>query len=94
MAQPDSAGLLSIHLPSLLAHGTSGHPSNGLGLLDGVTHLVDGTPLGSGDDATWPAQSGIWTFHPRSSRLLAHYANTDGSEYLPRRVSIRAVAYN
>ncbi|KAK4689435.1 hypothetical protein P7C73_g673, partial [Tremellales sp. Uapishka_1] len=26
-----------------------------------------------------PFQSAIWTFHPRTSRLLAHYVNSDGN---------------
>ncbi|WVF67383.1 hypothetical protein IAT40_002139 [Kwoniella sp. CBS 6097] len=44
----------------------------------GLNNLPGSSPLGLDNDFGSP-QSAIWTVHPKSSRLLAHYVNSDGN---------------
>lgn len=61
----DNSGLLNLNIPIDLALN---NPSSGLlSPANGQSGMLPG-----------PAQSAMWTFHPRSSRLLAHYVNSDG----------------
>ncbi|KAK8853475.1 hypothetical protein IAR55_004182 [Kwoniella newhampshirensis] len=88
MAWPDATGLLHININAVAhpflsnSNSDSANPSQLLAnpTSTDTTHLLDASVVSNLPSELFGSpQSAIWTFHSRSSRLLAHFVNTDGN---------------